>query len=44
MISRGVILSFLLQPDDFSKMCIVLGSLADEMSDHALGFEDLEEE
>jgi len=34
---------FIVQPDDSSKMCVVLRSLADEMSDHALGVEDLEE-
>ena len=35
---------FLVQSDDFSKMCIVLRSLADEMSDRAMGFEDLDED
>lgn len=34
---------YFVQAEDFDKSCIVLGALADEMSDLSLGFEDLED-
>lgn len=34
---------YIVQPEDFAQMCIVLGSVSDEMSDLSLGFDDLEE-
>jgi len=37
------ITDYFVQSEDFDKSCIVLGSLADEMSDLSLGFEDIEE-
>lgn len=37
------ITDYFVQPNDFDKTCIVLGALADEMSDLSLGFEDLED-
>lgn len=38
------ITDYIVQPEDFAQMCVVLGALADEMSDLSLGYEDLEEE
>jgi hypothetical protein len=38
------ITDYFVQSEDFDKSCIVLGSLADEMSDLSLGFEDIETE
>lgn len=35
---------YLVLPDDFDKMCILLGTIADEMSDLSMGFVDLEDE
>lgn len=35
---------YLVIPEDFSKSCVVLGAISDEMSDLSLGYEDLEEE
>lgn len=37
------ITDYIVQSEDFATMCVVLGSVADEMSDLSLGFEDLEE-
>jgi hypothetical protein len=37
------ITDYIVQPEDFAPMCVVLGALADEMSDLSLGLEDLED-
>lgn len=37
------ITDYFVQAEDFDKSCIVLGALADEMSDLSLGFDDLED-
>lgn len=35
---------FIVHHEDFSKMCVLLGTVSDEMSDHSMGFVDVEEE
>lgn len=37
------ITDYIVQSEDFAAMCVVLGSVADEMSDLSLGFDDLED-
>lgn len=33
---------YFVQPEDFAKMCVILGNLSDEMSDRSMGIEDLD--